>query len=82
MFIYIDSTNPNPPHPPLLHQAQPSSPSSSVASLPRRLDLSTNSFVGPLPDALADLPGLLYLNLQGNNFSGPIPSSFARFPRL
>jgi hypothetical protein len=24
MFIYIDSTNPNPPPPPLLHQAQPS----------------------------------------------------------
>jgi hypothetical protein len=47
----------------------------------QRLDLSTNSFVGPLPDALADLPSLLYLNLQGNNFSGPIPGSFARFPR-
>ncbi|KAF8649525.1 hypothetical protein HU200_064280 [Digitaria exilis] len=49
----------------------------------QRLDLSINSFVGPLPDALADdLPDLVYLNLQSNNFSGAIPDSFARFPRL
>ncbi|TKW11904.1 hypothetical protein SEVIR_5G002800v4 [Setaria viridis] len=47
-----------------------------------RLDLSTNDLVGPLPDALADLPDLLYLNLQSNNFSGPIPDSFARFAKL
>ncbi|KAG2585903.1 hypothetical protein PVAP13_5NG009100 [Panicum virgatum] len=48
----------------------------------QRLDLSMNALVGPLPDALVDLPDLLYLNLQSNNFSGPIPESFARFPKL
>ncbi|CAL4978835.1 unnamed protein product [Urochloa decumbens] len=49
----------------------------------QRLDLSTNSLVGPLPGAaLAGLPDLLYLNLQANNFSGPIPDSFGRFKRL
>ncbi|PAN33123.1 hypothetical protein PAHAL_5G538800 [Panicum hallii] len=48
----------------------------------QRLDLSVNALVGPLPDALADLPDLLYLNLQSNNFSGPIPEPFARFTKL
>ncbi|KAM0843982.1 hypothetical protein ACQ4PT_057360 [Festuca glaucescens] len=47
-----------------------------------RLDLSVNSFVGPLPGALADLPELVYLSLEGNNFSGPIPESFGAFKKL
>ncbi|KAK3159605.1 hypothetical protein QOZ80_1BG0048710 [Eleusine coracana subsp. coracana] len=41
-----------------------------------RLDLSMNALVGPLPDALADLPELRYLDLSSNNFSGPIPAWF------
>ncbi|KAL5221253.1 hypothetical protein ABZP36_025966 [Zizania latifolia] len=48
----------------------------------RRLDLSMNALVGPLPDALAELPELVYLNLESNNFSGPIPESFGRFKKL
>ncbi|CAM0880617.1 unnamed protein product [Alopecurus aequalis] len=47
-----------------------------------RLDLSVNNFVGPLPDALAELPELVYLKLEGNNFSGPIPDSFGTFKKL
>lgn len=47
-----------------------------------RLDLSVNSFVGPLPGALAALPELVYLSLEGNNFSGPIPESFGAFKKL
>ncbi|KAL6850253.1 hypothetical protein ACP4OV_020880 [Aristida adscensionis] len=47
-----------------------------------RLDLSMNSLVGPLPDALADLPELVFLSLESNNFSGPIPTSFGRFKKL
>ncbi|BAB40094.1 putative leucine-rich receptor-like protein kinase [Oryza sativa Japonica Group] len=48
----------------------------------RRLDLSMNALVGPLPDALAALPELVYLKLDSNNFSGPIPESFGRFKKL
>ncbi|XP_062188621.1 receptor-like protein kinase HSL1 [Phragmites australis] len=47
-----------------------------------RLDLSMNALVGRLPDALADLPELVYLNLGSNNFSGSIPESFGRFKKL
>ncbi|RZS18950.1 hypothetical protein BHM03_00051277 [Ensete ventricosum] len=48
-----------------------------------RLDLSQNSFTGPLPTFLPSLlPRLSYLDLSVNNFSGPIPFSFGQFASL
>ncbi|KAJ4781829.1 Leucine-rich receptor-like protein kinase [Rhynchospora pubera] len=48
----------------------------------KHLDLSQNVLVGPLPDALADMPSLRHLDLSFNNFSGRIPDSFGRFQQL
>jgi len=38
--------------------------------------------VGALPDSLADLTGLLYLDLSGNYFSGSIPASWGGLSSL
>ncbi|XP_077233992.1 HAESA-like 2 [Tasmannia lanceolata] len=46
------------------------------------LRLSTNNFVGSLPDFVTDFSNLRGLDLSVNNFSGVIPVSFGRFPVL
>ncbi|KAH7665068.1 Non-specific serine/threonine protein kinase protein [Dioscorea alata] len=48
----------------------------------RKLDLSSNSLVGPLPEFEPEFKFLIELDLSQNNFSGPIPPSFGRFPVL
>ncbi|KAJ4847081.1 hypothetical protein Tsubulata_040917 [Turnera subulata] len=54
---------------------------SSCQSL-EHLVLQANLLVGPIPEALAQLPNLRELNLQANNFTGEIPAKFGEFPRL
>jgi Leucine-rich repeat (LRR) protein len=47
------------------------------------LDLSQNTFSGPIPDSLPErLPNLRWLNLSANALSGKIPESLARLTRL
>ncbi|KAM7250340.1 hypothetical protein ACFE04_022223 [Oxalis oulophora] len=41
----------------------------------RRLDLSYNKFIGPIPSFLFDLPSIVYINLAQNQFTGAIPTS-------
>lgn len=35
-----------------------------------------------MPESLADIDGLVYLDLSWNNFSGDVPASFGRFQKL
>ncbi|XP_075475659.1 uncharacterized protein LOC142508824 [Primulina tabacum] len=46
------------------------------------LNLSSNYFVGDLPEFPVEFLNLTVLDLSLNNFSGEIPASFANFPRL
>lgn len=46
------------------------------------LNLSSNIFVGSLPEFSGEFPRLLLLDLSSNNFSGDIPPSFGRFVAL
>ena len=46
------------------------------------LNLSSNEFIGELPEFLSEFASLLILDLSFNNFSGEIPASFGRFPAL
>ncbi|CAM6102670.1 unnamed protein product [Calypogeia fissa] len=41
------------------------------------VDLSNNSFTGPVPDDLVSLPSLASLLLAGNNFNGTVPPSLS-----
>ncbi|KAI4310437.1 hypothetical protein MLD38_035415 [Melastoma candidum] len=47
------------------------------------LDLSSNNFIGTIPESIGDnLLKLHTLNLSNNHFSGPIPLSLAKLSRL
>ncbi|KAI9086045.1 hypothetical protein K1719_032122 [Acacia pycnantha] len=46
------------------------------------VNLSYNSFQGPLPKRLLNLRKLKSLDLHGNKLSGPIPDSFGQFEHL
>lgn len=46
------------------------------------LNLSTNNFVGSLPEFPVQFPNLTVLDFSYNNFSGDIPASFVNLPRL
>ncbi|KAL5988356.1 hypothetical protein ACLOJK_036120 [Asimina triloba] len=60
-----------------------SSPSISSCSHLYSLNLSLNSFVGPIPEFGAQFANLTTLDLSINNFSGDIPASIGRqFPKL
>ncbi|KAF8408157.1 hypothetical protein HHK36_007299 [Tetracentron sinense] len=58
--------------------------SSGILKLPNvsRLDLSYNTFSGPLPVELSEMPSLQFLILAFNQFSGSIPLEFGNFPLL
>ncbi|KAL0383711.1 UNVERIFIED_CONTAM: putative inactive leucine-rich repeat receptor-like protein kinase [Sesamum calycinum] len=42
------------------------------------LSLADNSFAGEIPESLADLPVLTYLDLSKNNLTGPIPQELEK----
>ncbi|PON55393.1 Leucine-rich repeat domain containing protein [Parasponia andersonii] len=46
------------------------------------IDLSSNSFEGPIPDSIGDLRGLFSLNLSNNALTGPIPPSLGNMTTL
>jgi Leucine-rich repeat (LRR) protein len=46
------------------------------------LDLSNNSFTGPIPTGLSELVTLKYLNLSGNDFSGSLNGNIANLSQL
>ncbi|KAH7680782.1 Receptor protein-tyrosine kinase protein [Dioscorea alata] len=46
------------------------------------LNLSSNLFMGPLPESLSKLYSLEVLDLSDNNFTGDIPSSFTKLGSL
>ncbi|XP_058069579.1 LRR receptor-like serine/threonine-protein kinase HSL2 [Magnolia sinica] len=46
------------------------------------INLSTNMFVGPIPDFVPPFANLRTLDLSVNNFSGDIPPSLGLFPKL
>ncbi|KAI0493306.1 hypothetical protein KFK09_027582 [Dendrobium nobile] len=55
----------------------------SLCSRLHHLDLSSNCFVGLLPETAAVFPELIHLDLSQNNFSGPILPGFgSSFPAL
>ncbi|KAJ7944583.1 Receptor kinase [Quillaja saponaria] len=54
----------------------------SLCSHLRLLNLSSNCFVGELPDFWQEFRELRHLDLSFNNFTGNIPPSFGRFPAL
>uniref|UniRef100_A0A7N0ZTK3 Protein kinase domain-containing protein n=1 Tax=Kalanchoe fedtschenkoi TaxID=63787 RepID=A0A7N0ZTK3_KALFE len=47
-----------------------------------RLDLSYNSFHGPIPSSFADLSTLQFLDLSYNRFGGSLPSQLGRLHNL
>ncbi|KAJ4960187.1 hypothetical protein NE237_020097 [Protea cynaroides] len=57
---------------------------SGILKLPKilRLDLSVNSFTGPLPVEFSEMPSLKYLILAFNQFNGSIPPEFGNFSAL
>ncbi|KAF7129798.1 hypothetical protein RHSIM_Rhsim10G0084600 [Rhododendron simsii] len=59
-----------------------SSTSLSLCSHLISLDLSSNVFVGKLPELSPGFTNLTTLDLSLNNFTGVIPASFGRFPAL
>ncbi|KAL5726964.1 hypothetical protein ACHQM5_000205 [Ranunculus cassubicifolius] len=46
------------------------------------MDLSSNNFVGKMPEALTNLTGLIGLNLSDNHFTGNIPKSIGQMRSL
>lgn len=58
------------------------SDSISLCSHLASLNLSSNNFVGGLPDFPVQFPNLTVLDFSFNNFSGEILSSFVNLPRL
>ncbi|KAF5197990.1 LRR receptor-like serine/threonine-protein kinase HSL2 [Thalictrum thalictroides] len=46
------------------------------------LNLSSNLFIGNLPEFNPEFGNLTVLDLSSNNFTGDIPESFGRFPKL
>lgn len=59
-----------------------SSQSLSLCSHLQVLNISSNAFVGELPDLSQEYRNLQVLDLSFNNFSGDIPASFGSFPVL
>ncbi|XP_028089346.1 LRR receptor-like serine/threonine-protein kinase HSL2 [Camellia sinensis] len=59
-----------------------SSMSISFCSHLHFLNLSSNYFVGELPEFVPEFVNLTTLDLNLNNFTGDIPASFGRFPVL
>ncbi|XP_030538908.1 LRR receptor-like serine/threonine-protein kinase HSL2 [Rhodamnia argentea] len=57
-------------------------PPFSLCSHLQSLNLSSNIFVGELPDLSPGFADLRVLDLSFNNFSGDIPASFGRLPAL
>ncbi|XP_020098966.1 probable LRR receptor-like serine/threonine-protein kinase At1g74360 [Ananas comosus] len=57
---------------------------SGILKLPEvsRLDLSFNSFSGPLPAAIAEMRKLKFLILAYNNFNGSIPAEYGNIAGL
>ncbi|KAK8692968.1 hypothetical protein V6N13_070569 [Hibiscus sabdariffa] len=57
---------------------------SGILTLPNisRLDLSYNSFSGPLPVEISEMPSLNYLMLAHNQFNGSIPPEYGNLPNL
>ncbi|KAG9129933.1 hypothetical protein Leryth_007064 [Lithospermum erythrorhizon] len=47
-----------------------------------KLDLSLNSFIFPIPKAIANLTNLMYLNLSFSGFSGQIPVELSSLRKL
>ncbi|GAB2283046.1 hypothetical protein Dimus_017577 [Dionaea muscipula] len=54
----------------------------SFCSQLRKLNISFNEFVGPLPDFSPGFADLRVLDFSANNFSGDIPESYGRLPAL
>ncbi|XP_052197786.1 LRR receptor-like serine/threonine-protein kinase HSL2 [Diospyros lotus] len=59
-----------------------SSSSISFCSHLQVLNISSNLFVGNLPEFVPEFINLATLDLSSNNFTGGIPASFGRFPAL
>ncbi|GMH14703.1 hypothetical protein Nepgr_016544 [Nepenthes gracilis] len=59
-----------------------SSESLSLCSQLHHLNISSNEFVGKMPDFSPDFLNLRILDFTANNFSGDIPESFGRLPAL
>ncbi|KAK4477425.1 hypothetical protein RD792_016646 [Penstemon davidsonii] len=58
------------------------SDSISICSHLESLNVSSNSFVGNLPNFPVYFPNLTLLDFSYNNFSGEIPTSFLNLPKL
>jgi Leucine-rich repeat (LRR) protein len=54
----------------------------SQLKLLNKLDLSSNSFNGPIPSSIGGLLALEFLDLSMNHFDGAIPSSFGSLSNL
>ena len=48
----------------------------------RAIDISSNIFVGEIPESIGDLKGLHMLNLSNNILTGHIPPSFGNLTML
>ncbi|XP_010023352.2 LRR receptor-like serine/threonine-protein kinase HSL2 [Eucalyptus grandis] len=57
-------------------------PSLSLCSHLQWLNISSNYFVGQLPDLSPGFADLRFLDLSYNNFTGEFPASFGRLPAL
>ncbi|XP_010553235.1 PREDICTED: receptor-like protein 12 [Tarenaya hassleriana] len=55
---------------------------SKILTIYTAIDLSSNDFQGPIPDAIGELKELCILNLSRNAFTGPIPSVLSNLQQL
>ena len=53
-----------------------------VAVMLQRLDLSNNTFIGRIPDSIANLTNLVFLDVSNNFLSGPVPTGELEAPRI